>query len=660
MTTATPERIAKLEPPSRDAALRMFRASRSARLRTMREFAEQEIVVSTGPHPGRYRCSTQPFTRLWFDAVDSGKWNRFVATGPGQSSKSLSCSIVPCLYHLFEIGETVVYGVPDISLAIDKWRRDLLPTIERTRYRELLPRTGAGSKGGTPTLIQFGNGAELRFMSGGSGDKGRSGFTSRIVVITETDGLDESGEASREADPVSQLEARQAAFGDRKRTYLECTVSTDFGRTWVELKAGTDSRLALPCPHCGSFCTPEREHLVGWQGAEDEITAAERASFACPDCGALWSEADRLAANRRALLVHRGQEIRDGVVTGDVPRTKTLGFRWSAINNMFAKAGELGAAEWRAQRANDTENADRELRQFKWALPYISPKLDLTVLNAHAMARRTADVQKGIVPPGTTHMTVTMDVGKWRCWWLCIAWQGDRGHVVDYGVMEVATDHLGVERGVLSALRTFRDSICNVGWKDGDKLRQPDQCWIDCRYQPDSVYAFCRESGERYRPSMGRGASRDRTRYNRPKKVGDAVKFIGAEYHVEWIPKEHLWVVQVNADHWKSVAQDRFSSDTKSPTAIQLYRATPVEHAAFTKHLTAEKKVEVFTAGRGTEIKWERQSRDNHWLDCGYNACAAGHFCGLWLAAPARPQAEPARAESFQTPYGDSFIMTRE
>ena len=82
--------------------------------------------------------------------------------------------------------------------------------------------------------IQFRNGATLKFMSGGGGDKSRAGFTSRVVVVTETDGLDLAGTKSRESVKITQLEARTRAYGSRKRIYLECTVSTEDGRTWRE------------------------------------------------------------------------------------------------------------------------------------------------------------------------------------------------------------------------------------------------------------------------------------------------------------------------------------------------------------------------------------------------------------------------------------------
>jgi hypothetical protein len=98
--------------------------ARPQRLRSMREFAEEEVIIPDGPFAGRrFRCSTQPYIALWFDQVDSGHWSRFVATGPTQSGKTLSCFVIPLLYHLFEVGETVICGLPDMDMASDKCAR---------------------------------------------------------------------------------------------------------------------------------------------------------------------------------------------------------------------------------------------------------------------------------------------------------------------------------------------------------------------------------------------------------------------------------------------------------------------------------------------------------------------------------------------------------
>ncbi|HUX16279.1 MAG TPA: terminase gpA endonuclease subunit, partial [Phycisphaerae bacterium] len=503
---------------ARDELAWYVRASRAPRLRTMREFAEQEIVLPDGPFEGRrFRVDRQPYTGLWLDAIAGGGWTRFASTGPSQSGKTLLTAVLPVLYHLFEIGETVIFGLPDMDMARDKWEGSLRPVIERTRYRELIPRSGAGSRGGIVTKINFRNGASLRFMSGGGGDKARAAFTSRVLVVTEVDALDVSSSTSHEADKLKQLEARTRAYGARRRIYLECTVSTEEGRIWQEYQGGTASRIVLPCPHCAAWVSPEREHLHGWQEAATAIDARQQAAFACPACGKPWTDAQRIEANQAGRLVHRGQEIGpDGAIHGTPTPTETLGFRWSAVNNLFNTPGDLGADEWRAQRERDEENAEKELDQFVWCRPHQPPRWDATPLDAHVLRRRYGVSRKGFVPDGSDLLTLAVDLGKRVGWWSVYAWsyrgqQGDQqgltGQVIDYGTLEVAGDTMDEDRAVLAALRDFRDDWTLRGWASPDGTpRLPDQVWIDAGYQPEAVYAFIRESDPgRFRPCVGLG-----------------------------------------------------------------------------------------------------------------------------------------------------------
>ena len=659
--------------------------ARAPRLRTMREFAEQEIIIPDGPFAGRrFNCDRQPYTRLWFDAVDSGEWNRFVVTGPTQTGKTLMGFVCPLLYHLFEIGETVICGLPNLDMAADKWRLDILPVIERSRFRDLLPTRGGGSRGASVQSVRFGNGATLKFMSGGGADKSRAGFTSRVLVVTETDGMDAPGTTSREADKITQLEARTRAYGARKRVYLECTVSIEEGRTWQEYQAGTESRIVIPCPHCGDYVSPEREHLAGWQDAESAIVARDSSWFFCPACDEAWSEEDRRQANLGGRLIHRGQSIdRDGLIEGPEPRTDTMGFRWSAVNNLFATAGDIGADEWRASRSADEENAEREMRQFVWCLPSQPPQWDTTPLTAQGLMGRMANWPQRLVPRGTEFLTVGLDLGKWLAHWIAVAWLPEgRSHIVDYGRLEIATDQLGVEKGIMLALREFRDLVTGGekqqgAWMDEDGDRRiPDQVWIDAGYQEDVVYAFCREAGERFRPTLGRGASQQRRQwYNRPKSTGSIVRYIGEGYHIVRMKTAGVHVVEINADHWKTFLHQRLNVPMDSPGAMTLFRTLPREHTAITKHLTAERQIEEFVTGKGLLTRWERVRRNNHWLDALYLASAAGHFCGWRLVAEqgaraegrgarvqgreARGQGPGAREEGrFRRPDGQAYLIT--
>ncbi len=644
--TVTNRSKAKGHPTATD--VRWFlRQARPRRMRSMRAFAEQEIVIPDGPYAGRrFRCDRQPYTGLWFNAVDSGLWSRCVATGPTQSGKTLSCFVIPLLYHLFELEETVICGLPDMDMAADKWREDLLPAIEQSRYRDLMPSRGGGSRGGRVESFQFRNGATLKFMSGGGGDKSRAGFTSRVVVITETDGMDQSGGSSRESDKITQLEARTRAYGGRKRIYMECTVSTEEGRTWREYQHGTRSRILLCCPACRAWVNPEREHLVGWQGAESQVAARHAGAFACPECGECWSHEQQTQANRQARLVHGEQALdADGAVQGAAPATDTLGFRWSAVNNLFLTAGEIAADEWRASRSADEENAEREMRQFVWCLPLAPAKWEETALDAHELAARMIDLPRGVVPSSAKQLTLAADLGKYLVHWIAVAWSpGAAGHIVDYGRLEVASQDLGVEQALLITLRELAD-LAREGWPvgsaDGEHMA-PRQCWVDAGYMTPVVYSFCRETGKRFAPAIGRGAAQQhRQWYNRPTQTGSIVKQIGEGFHINWLPTDKLYLVEVDADHWKSWVHQRLATPVGSPGAMSLFRASPQEHLALAKHLTAETKTDQFVAGKGVVVKWERLRRQNHWLDALYNACAAGYYCGARLVD--EPPKQPKR-----------------
>lgn len=638
---------------------RLADAIRTPRLRTMREFAEAEIIIPTGPFAGlRYSCARQPYSRLWFDEVDSGRWRRFVATGPTQSGKTLQALVIPVLYHLFEVGEDVIFAAPTMDIARDKWLRDILPVIKSSRYKDLLPRSGAGSKGGKAelVLIEFRNGRVLRVMTGGGDDKSRSNFTSRVVAITETDGLDESSETSREADKISQLEARTTAFDDRARIYMECTVSTEEGRTWQEYSKGSESRIAIRCPHCRGYVTPERENLVGWQSAEDEIAAGESGHVCCPSCGAQWTEEERIAANHDCRLVHRGMEIApDGTLTAQPPRADTLGFRWNAVNNLLVKTKELAKKEWSGARATNEENSEKNLNQFTWAKPYKSPTLNLTELDPQIIVKRTTQDPRGRVPDGVARLTLGIDVGLYLAHWTLLGWRPNASpHVVEYGRIEIPTKELGEEKAIAAGLRGFRDTVIAQGWPSASGMMRPELTGVDAGWNQEIVLGFCAEEAG-FLAVKGFGVKS----LGNNRKVGEKTE---AGWVLGWAPPDSGYellqhqgtkrrMLDVKVDRWKSWLHARIQTPMDKPGAITLHQQTqPNEHVGFAKHLTAEKKQEEFEAGKGVVIRWVQMHRNNHWLDSSVIACVIAHALGERLMgespAPAAESSKPAESGS--------------
>ncbi|MCH8149883.1 MAG: hypothetical protein IH987_18195, partial [Planctomycetes bacterium] len=177
-----------------------------------------------------------------------------------------------------------------------------------------------------------------------------------------------------------------------------------------------------------------------------------------------------------------------------------------------------------------------------------------------------------------------VDIGQYICHWIALAvGEGFRVHVVDYARLEVPFRELGLERGVLAALREFRDQMCKPGWMDADgkTRRSPDQVWIDAGWQGerdelDFVYSFCTESNDGndargiYRPTLGRGAGMHG--FRQPAKRTPEVPHVGDGYYIARASrdKRRVYRVYMNADYWKTFVHARLSTPVESPGAMTL------------------------------------------------------------------------------------------
>jgi hypothetical protein len=397
---------------------------------------------------------------------------------------------------------------------------------------------------------------------------------------------------------------------------------------------------------------------------------------------------------RRAVLVHRGQSVRTAdnltsgrisdakltcaspvQVSGDLPPTKTLGFRWTAFDNLFATPGQLAADEWAAARAADEDAAERTMCQFVWCRPYKSEGEQSTILQANVLTTRIAAWTKGLVPTGTIALTVSTDLGKRLLHFKVLAWFVDGSvHVVDYGILEIAGDELGAARGILLALRQLRDEIVLPGFplEGSNERRIPEQVWIDARYQggkrgDEAVYAFIRErdtDADRFRPILGFGSGIiGAESYAHPKTTTKTITAIGEGYHFVRDVAAQVTIVEIDANLWKTFFHARLAVELRSPRlpgTLTLYRvASPREHTKIAKHWCAEREETAFIPGKGPQTKWVRRSRNNHWFDTGYVGSAAGHFCGVRLLPPSKPApaTPPPASEPLTTPDGRPYFI---
>jgi len=608
------------------------RYARVSPLRSIRQFAEQDVVIPDGDYKGQlFRCHRQPSHGLWFNEIDSGRWSRFAFVACQQSGKTLAGYVIPIMYHAFEVQETVIVGLPTMDIAKDKWEVDIKPAIEASRYAELLPRSGGGSRGGTPELITLRNGVNLKFMSGGGGDEKRSAFTSRVLVVTEADKLDEVGGTSDENTKLRQMEGRTRFFGNRKRVYLECTVSEETGRIWQEWMNGSAGLVHVPCHSCGEYVAPEREHFVGWQDAIEEIDA-EESRFSCPACGIVWPEEIRKRQLKNAAVLHKGQRFENGSIVGDLPKTRTCGFRYSAATNAFADVAMIGVDEWKAKRAIDEDLAGRELLQWTWAWPPAPRTIDVEPLSVEAVENRQHGLPRMIAPSDTLRIVAGVDARKEQLEWFIVAeTTGGRVLCIDFGYTKVQTGIPETQALILAVAET-RDRFdygYRVEGRAESERQSVDLTLLDCHWNTDALYEACRACPT-WMPAMGFGYKKHKATYNAPKhrggtvtKLGDGWYFVATE-RVFGGKMRRFEVTHNNADQWKLRLHRALSVDVNHPQALLLPKESkPGTRRELAKQLTAEKQESVYEKGKGQVLKWVTQYHKNHWLDAAYMSLVA-------------------------------------
>lgn len=662
-------------------------------IRKLRAWAEEEIVIPAGQYKGeRFKIRRQPFAGLLFDEIDSGLWPETFICGPSQTGKTLLAHVIPTIYVAAEHRRNVVLAAPDMRIAGNKWEIDYRPVLDASpTLRELVPVTGPGSRGGAiKDNVRLNNGAVIKWMTAGGDDTQRASFTAEGgVFVTEAARFSTSGETSVESDPLDQLRARMQSMPRKKRRLIvEGTATIELELPYSARAQSSQSRIVLPCPHCGAWVTLEREHLLGWQDAPSELAAAERAYYACPACAEAWTEEERAAANREGKLLHLGQSIdQHGNITGERPPTERLWFRWTMGNNLLLAAGDVAVDEWKAAQlpedSEERENAERKLNQFVWARPYVPKSLDSEPLSSHRVARQQTELPMGLAPHDTEWITVGVDLGKYFGHYVVVAWRpGGLCQVIAYGVFDVPTKNQEREDGfdekvaVGKALSKLREDFESIGWTrhGSGEVLLPDRVLIDTGYLGDVVKGWCRRvssdgqfarANETYVACRGCGTGQHANRkYQHPSRRGTTVLAIGEQYYVSREMADRCHLIEVHANHWKSWVHGRLRAPRGQTGCMSLFAAPEKHHGTFAKHLTNETVSLKPVKGAGVVLAWENKSRKpNHYFDALVYACVAAAQLGWRIPlgddspAPSRPADNDAADVSprFVTPDGRDF-----
>lgn len=328
----------------------------------------------------------------------------------------------------------------------------------------------------------------------------------------------------------------------------------------------------------------------------------------------------------------------------------------SAIQSYYNKVADLGEKAVATEIDNDPpEEVGPQGSGLTWQV----------------VTGRLSGLDRGQLPANASCVTAAIDLGKYLCHWVVIAWwKGAGGCVIDYGRAEVAgtdraMDNQASEPQIYKALLSWRDELMVKKYVDAaGSDRKIDAVFIDSGTFTDAAYQFVRDvGGSPFYVSKGIGKYRDKTTENDKIKPGN-------HFHAAYQESQGLWLYELDTDYWKQFVHERFLTPTFDEQnflrrgALSLFvQPNDRKHTSFAQHIAAEELVSEFKEGKGVKTYWNVVSDNNHWLDATYNAAAAAAARGIYLLSPttenpdgpavtAKPKAPNEQAKQTGKPPG--------
>ncbi|MDR1291278.1 MAG: phage terminase large subunit family protein [Planctomycetaceae bacterium] len=299
------------------------------------------------------------------------------------------------------------------------------------------------------------------------------------------------------------------------------------------------------------------------------------------------------------------------------------------------------------------------------------------MLTAEQIGEKTNGTPRAVIPQGSQHLTMFIDVHQHVLFWMLTAWeQNFTGSIIDYGTfpdqhrdyfmlrdcrrtIQQATGGAGLEASIYSALEQLgAERFDRVYFRDDDTEMRVERCLIDANWgqSTDVVYQFCRQSkhGAILFPSHGQYIGASSIPFSEHKRQkGDRV---GHHWRIPGATgNRSVRHVMIDTNYWKTFVHARLGILMGDPGCLALFGHDAKRHQLLGEHLTSEYRVRTMAYAR-TVDEWKvRVSRpDNHWLDCLVGCAVGASIQGAELATfqsqkiALRPRIKLSERQSFR------------
>jgi phage terminase large subunit GpA-like protein len=197
-------------------------------------------------------------------------------------------------YHVSQDPSPILVVQPTLDMA-QTWSKDrLAPMLRDTPSLSSLVRDPRSRDSGNTTLHKVFPGGHIT-ACGANSPSSLASRPIRVVLCDEVDRYPVS--AGSEGDPVSLAKKRAATFWNRKILLVSTPTNKGSSRIEMSYLESDQRKFFVPCQHCG------HEQVMQWSNVKWEAEKPETAKYICDDCGAEWSEAERLRSIKHGKWV---------------------------------------------------------------------------------------------------------------------------------------------------------------------------------------------------------------------------------------------------------------------------------------------------------------------------------------------------------------------
>ena len=395
--------------------------------------------------PGKYNPDLTPWVAGMLDALDDPTVSKVVAMKSAQVAWTDGV-LMNYILKRIDIDPCPMIVMFAKDMAAKEFNDEkFTPAVEVTpRLAAKLPIHRARDKDNRLTFKQF-PGGFLKFVGSNSPSSVKS-TPAPVVAIEEPDDCNDN--VRDQGDTITLLEERTKTYVRRKVIFGGTPTIQGVSRVEAAYQQSDQRKFFIPCHACGE------SHVLAWEYVKWKEDASlthevfgsavpESAYYVCPQCGSLWSDAEK------------NRNVRQGVWRATAAFHGTAGFYINEINSAFPGSALPRLVEkfLVAQHALD-QGDDTKMRSFRnntEGLPY-AYKSDLP--DADKLSERAEDYAELTIPWGGLVLTCGVDVQHDRLALVIRAWgRGEESWLVYWG--EIPGQTLVAEQGAWIDLDSF-------------------------------------------------------------------------------------------------------------------------------------------------------------------------------------------------------------